>query len=294
MKKVFISHAYKDKELIEEFIKSIKVLGNKVFFSSNSSSNSIPLGKNMFEVIKDEISDSDIVIAIISDNFYDSIPCQIEMGISYAYDKEIIPLIVMEKPDYRNILKGIFSTLNRASCIYNKEDVTTILSKLSSDILLINDCVDNVMKELKDISIRLDKTKPIEIKENIEDNNDNFIKNLFNTGRLNTNETIFIKYIVENRKVELETGWQTEEGVRKFQDWLKDTGHYVNGDIIEVYNNIIKYFHNMKITEGAEYTCYGNVKLYRIKQEYLNDMIEFCRNDKNELDEICNLQYIPF
>ena len=48
MKKIFISHNSQDKDKIDELVTSLKMLGCKVFYSSEASTNSIEFGQDFY------------------------------------------------------------------------------------------------------------------------------------------------------------------------------------------------------------------------------------------------------
>ena len=50
--KIFISHSYTDNKIINEFIKSLEILGCQIFYSSKAHTNSIRYGENFYKVIR--------------------------------------------------------------------------------------------------------------------------------------------------------------------------------------------------------------------------------------------------
>lgn len=95
-KKIFISHATKDKEIIEELIDLVESIGinSTQIFCSSFEGYGIPLGDNFLDKIKQELSSEVIVLFVITNNFYESKVCLCEMGAAWALSKGHIPIVV--------------------------------------------------------------------------------------------------------------------------------------------------------------------------------------------------------
>lgn len=293
--KVFISHSNSDNIKINEFIKALERLGCEIFYSSKAYTNSIDFGGNFYKTIKKEIENSDYILAMVSENFYNSIPCQIEMGISYAFDKKVKP-IAIENNDYRNLLKGIFTTNDRLASIYVEDDVIGILSLFSNEPLKISACTKDIMlsvikyKEISCDSI-VKECKTIE-NSNIEKN---YIEELIMTGQVNINECIFLKYMLSKRRYRFEWAWQKQNGMDKFGAWIESNCYEVEGDLSEVYEDIINHFYTLSLLDEIENTSEGNVRLYGFKPEYVKQLTLFYNKNPKIIENECNKQYsMPF
>jgi len=94
--KVFISHASKDAEIVEEMIEILEYVGldsNQIFCTSFEGYG-IELGENFLDSIKGELSSDSLVIFILSKNFYESAVCLCEMGATWVLAKEHIPVLI--------------------------------------------------------------------------------------------------------------------------------------------------------------------------------------------------------
>lgn len=94
--KVFISHASKDAEVVEEVIELLEAIGvesNQIFCTSFEGYG-IELGENFLDAIKNELSSDSMVLFVLSENFYESPVCMCEMGAAWVLSKEHIPLVV--------------------------------------------------------------------------------------------------------------------------------------------------------------------------------------------------------
>ena len=94
--KIFISHASKDSEVVEEIIELLETIGvesNQIFCTSFEGYG-IELGENFLDTIKNELSSDSMVLFVLSKNFYASPVCMCEMGAAWVLSKEHIPLVV--------------------------------------------------------------------------------------------------------------------------------------------------------------------------------------------------------
>lgn len=89
--KIFISHSSKDEDSYIELANSLRELGHTVFNAVD-----INIGENWVEKVKKALNESDILIAIITDNFLDSSWAQVELSsaIFGANNMRILPVVV--------------------------------------------------------------------------------------------------------------------------------------------------------------------------------------------------------
>ena len=97
-KRIFISHASKDKELINKFVDSIILLGlgidSKIIAYTSREDTGVPPGESIPHFIQDNIACADIVLLMISDNYKNSEVCLNEMGAAWALNKHIIQILL--------------------------------------------------------------------------------------------------------------------------------------------------------------------------------------------------------
>lgn len=92
--KVFISHAAKDKELVDAFCEFFENgMGVRDIFCS-SKSGCLGIGEDFIRRIREEVCGCEYVIFLITPEYLKSSFCQIEMGAAWALGKQIIPIIV--------------------------------------------------------------------------------------------------------------------------------------------------------------------------------------------------------
>ena len=96
-KKIFISHSAIDAEIGEKFLEFLISLGynKKNIFYSSKYHNGVEIGKNFPNVVRDNFIDADIIVLLLTENFYNSCYCVCEEGAAWiSQDKEIVPVLL--------------------------------------------------------------------------------------------------------------------------------------------------------------------------------------------------------
>ena len=94
-KKVFISHATADCELVNiliQFLNNVGISNDDIFCTSIS--NTLEGGLSFVEQIKNSVQDSKIVIFLLTERFFLSCFCLAELGAAWALNQNILPIIV--------------------------------------------------------------------------------------------------------------------------------------------------------------------------------------------------------
>jgi hypothetical protein len=94
--RVFVSHAHKDAEYVEELIELLNRIGltKKQIFCTSVKGYGVPLGANFLQEIKERVGDDVLVLFVLSSNFYASPVCMAEMGAAWVLSKDHIPLVI--------------------------------------------------------------------------------------------------------------------------------------------------------------------------------------------------------
>lgn len=131
-KRIFVSHAVADKSLVTEFLNFIDVgLGvnrNEVFCSS-APGHGIDAGQKFVDYIKLQLEKPELVIALLSPNYYESVFCLCELGAVWALSHNLIPVLVppLEYDDVKGVLTGV-----QMFSIDNKKDLSEFRDQTSS------------------------------------------------------------------------------------------------------------------------------------------------------------------
>lgn len=144
MKKIFISHSEKDKEIVKYFTDDILIgcLGfhHTDIFCTSLDGMKIESGKYWRDQIKQNLVDAKIVFLIITPNYKSSEMCQNELGAVWILEKEVLPVIV-EPINYSSV--GILQEVNQIEKLLDEKCLDRI-----------KDIVENIFSD----SIRKAKT----------------------------------------------------------------------------------------------------------------------------------------
>ncbi|WP_298422077.1 toll/interleukin-1 receptor domain-containing protein [uncultured Kordia sp.] len=108
LKKIFISHSYEDREVVTTFIHMLQAIGipAEAIFCTSLKGYGTPLGNDFMEEIKERLNEDVLVIFMLSDNFYESAMCLIEMGAAWIQTKSQISVAIT--PFKLDKIKGVF------------------------------------------------------------------------------------------------------------------------------------------------------------------------------------------
>lgn len=309
-RKVFISHSSLDKEKINKLASSLKSLGCDIFYSSDLTTNKIKFGTSdggIYGQIKEEISKSDVVLFMVSENFYSSIPSMIEIGIAYTLDKEMIP-ITFKSGNYKEDLKAIFNYNQLLPSLDNDEDVIKLLTQISNSTKpleifkyqkeIVEDVKLNNNVEQKEIDI-VDMVGTVNIVNNISSaptnelatTDDSITEDVLlvvnKIKRLSNFEYLFIKYICEDRVNSFCLDDENYHWTYDFERWVKIEGINISRE--EVWNErfirLLDRFNLLEYSQGESHITQLGLDTI----EYIYD------RDKDIIDRIVDEHYtIPF
>ena len=96
MKRIFISHSIQDKEtakMLSDFLMQMGIDGEKIMCSSLPFSQ-IPINQNIYDYLKEILQDDNIVVLLLSENYYKSATCLNEMGAAWIRELPMIPILL--------------------------------------------------------------------------------------------------------------------------------------------------------------------------------------------------------
>lgn len=140
-KKIFISHASADKEIVSEFVDNILVSGcgvglDDIFYTSREDTG-VTNGDDIPSAIKDGILESKLFFMMISDNYRKSEVCLNEMGAAWAVKDIDKCILLLPNVGFDRI--GWLMSLNKGTKITDDEGLDSIRD-------LISDRLDVQMK----------------------------------------------------------------------------------------------------------------------------------------------------
>ena len=134
-KKIFISHAYLDKEYVKAFVEFLEDIGMKKeqIFCSSVHEYGIPLGCDIYEYLRSQFFEYDTrVIYMLSSNYYNSVACLHEMGASWILKKDYTT-ILLPGFEYKEI-KGAINA-GRIALKLDNEEAFDRLAELAKTFL---------------------------------------------------------------------------------------------------------------------------------------------------------------
>lgn len=307
-KKVFISHSSLDREKINKLSNSLKSLGCDIFYSSDVTTNKIQFGTyedGIYGQIKEEISKSDVVLFMVSENFYSSIPSMIEIGIAYTLGKFMIP-ISFKSGNYKEDLKAIFNYNQLLPSLDDADDVLKLLIQVSNskNLLDIVKCQKEIVEDIKskgkveykeiknevntiNSSNNTIYSDPIKEISSTIDNEDDVLSVVSKIKRLSSFDYLFIKYICEDRINGFCFSEDNYNWVYNFERWIKSEKICISKEELwnEKFIRLLERYNLLEYSQGE--ALITQLGIYTI--EYIYD------RDKDIIDEIIDKYYaVPF
>jgi len=129
-KRIFISHAVKDKPLADALVDLLETgvgISGKDIFCSSLEGMGIPAGSNFIDHIKAQIQEPEIVILLLTRNYYESNFCLCELGATWAMSHNCFPLLVppLSYEDIKDVLTGL-----QLAKINSKPDLSDLRDRL--------------------------------------------------------------------------------------------------------------------------------------------------------------------
>lgn len=110
---VFVSHAFDDRGLVDKFVDIILKLGcgmpvEQIFYSSGEDTG-VPSGRDLIHHVREQVSESVLVIAIITPTFQTRPVCVAELGAAWGRSDNLFPVAApgMQRTDMEGVLRGM-------------------------------------------------------------------------------------------------------------------------------------------------------------------------------------------
>lgn len=148
--RIFISHSSEDIDYVKPFVELLESLGlnKQTMFCSSVNGYGIPIGHNIYDYLKTEFTDKNIlVLMIMSDNYYRSKPCLNEMGATWVMSKEYLTILI--KGFEFNQIEGSVDQQKIGFKITNIDRLNEFKDKLVEGLNLIP-LTDDVWNALRD------------------------------------------------------------------------------------------------------------------------------------------------
>lgn len=248
----------------------------------------IPSGVNIFDWLKDRLTEDTFVIYLLSDNYYKSIACLNEMGAAWIAEKEHRTLLI---PGFdvnnHNFLNGAIDPREKVVFIDKKESITefvdfiTTSQQMATNLNQATEAIDQFILRINEIKQYKSKDTKIEAKEN-ELDNQMTIDIVYN--KYSDEELLLLKYMIETGTDTLGTGWMEEHEISDIKKWEKE--EFLTGILSENYTRAVNKFNRRQLIQVDELTSYGNPKQYILKESISKSLLNLPEKVEKRLDEV--------
>ena len=311
--KIFISHSSRNKfygDKLVDLLRSVGVKENEIIFTSNTAYG-IPIGQNIFNWLKSQISEKPFVIYLLSEEYFQSIACLNEMGAAWIIENKHAALFT---PNFNLLSKefqnGALDPREIGFYITDEERILSFLHLISEDFeiskshIIISQSIKRFLSEIGNHKIEIVKPVASEvvknqvehiIKEEIQkttptktistSQTDLFSKftNLIITEKLKDDELILLHYIIETGRFKLMTGWQEQTEIANIKEW--EIINEIGNKLSQNYTSILKRFELRGFTEVSAITSSNNPKELKIKDEISEHLLDLTDNVLNVIME---------
>lgn len=167
--KIFLSHSSKDKPYGDAIVALLLKVGlstEQILYSSSEACG-IPIGKNIYNYLRETIQDGAYMVYLLSDHYYESIACMNEMGAAWMRQNEYL-LLATPGFDYGNdkFQKGAANPRSLAVSMDNMDRMREFVVHVKNifgidvDSIQIEISLKEYFKTLDEIKQRTREEKP--------------------------------------------------------------------------------------------------------------------------------------
>lgn len=320
--KIFISHSSRNKfygDKLVDLLRSVGVKENEIIFTSNTAYG-IPVGQNIFNWLKSQITEKPFVIYLLSEEYYQSIACLNEMGAAWIIENKHVAIFT---PNFnlssKEFQSGALDPREIGFYISDEERILSFLQLISEDFeiskshIIISQSVKKFLTEITNYKIEIptpvvnEVVKKLEKPDVKEENNiilplqaisinstDLFSKftNLITSKKLKDDELILLHYIIETGTIKLLTGWQEQSEIDSIKEW--EVINEIDSKLSRNYSSVMKRFELRGFTEVSAFTSSNNPKELIIKKEISTHLLDLPENILNVIMESVEKNHIEY
>jgi len=301
--KIFISHSSKNKDYgnaLVELLRGVGINEDEIIFTSNNAYG-IPIGQNIYNWLKSQMTEKPFVIYLLSKEYYASIACLNEMGAAWVIENEnamlFTPNFDLSSKEFQN---GAIDPREIGFYINDEERLLSFIQHLdkyfsiSKNAVIVNQKLKKYLEEVARIKENKTKTIPVletfnnlktideflnkEIEKPItkvnepsktesKNTNDLFSKLVSDIlgGKLKNEEIILLHYVSETGRLKLMTGWQLKTEIDNIKVW--EEIHEIDNILSRNYETVIRKFLIRGYLEVSAVTSSNNPKEVKLKSE---------------------------
>lgn len=291
-KKIFISHSSLDTEIGEKFVDALIEIGipKEIIFYSSRYHTGVEIGNDFHVEIKQYLSSCDVVVFLLTKNFYNSVACLNEMGAAWILDKNISPILLgnLRPSDMKGFIDSHYIALTPKS-----GEEFKLISKLNPYITK-----RNTEKKLQEIFADF-ITEANRISEYSDQYTEmssldlSFLEESIIGKRFTDTEILVLNYFkqIQNNRFDLEGNdnfdtfvyeygnfdYQTALSLLEEDDYITSyTEHLGNGEVIHSYHLALEYFRQLISigTVAEKYIETTKIKYKRVDSKNLKENME--------------------
>lgn len=327
--KIFISHSSKNKllgEKLVDLLRSIGIKDSEIIFTSNTAYG-IPVGQNIFNWLKSQITEKPFVIYLLSEEYYQSVACLNEMGAAWIIENKHAAIF---SPNFslssKEFQRGALDPREIGFYINDEERILSFIELLREDFEITTNPLiisQNIRKLIKSIEhTQTEKLKVIESKTTLVSNKNSVIEtpieqsiktqstsnkisqqkqneslftkfsNTITSNKIKDEELILIYYIIDRSKFTLMTGWQEDAEIQNIKEWEEIND--INNLLSKSYSSTLSRFQIRGFIEVSEVTSYGNPKEFKIKDEISEQLLDLDENLLEIIKECLKRNYYEY
>lgn len=294
--KIFISHSSRNANYgnaLVNLLTGVGISGDHIIFTSNDAYG-IPIGQNIFEWLKNRITEKPYVLYLLSPEYYKSVSCLNEMGAAWVIENKHTMIFTPDfKLDSYEFQNGAIDPREIGFFIDNFDKLIAFIDSLRSDFnvtnnhVLISQKIREFIESIKAFSNGSKTTKVesvyteknVEIKRKIKEDTSapktyegefRFFEDLIN-NKLKEEEILLIHYVIDQAKFKLYTGWQVGREIEKIQIWEDING--INHKLSTNYESALRRLEMKKLVKVIAFTGSGNPKEMQITEEFQNELM---------------------
>jgi len=323
--KIFISHSSKNKNygnLLVELLRNIGIKESEIIFTSNIAYG-IPVGQNIFNWLKSQITENPFVIYLLSEEYYESIACLNEMGAAWIIENEHAAVFItgfdLSSKEFQS---GALDPREIGFYINDEERVLSFIQLLSKSFdltknpIIIAQSVSKFIQEIKKLQpikllnkpkinirpkkeekiikidkIQIQKSKKLKVNLDNDDTYAKFIRAIIES-KLKEDELLLIHYIIETGQYKLKTGWQEGDEISNIKEWEKVNS--IKNLLSENYNAVLKRYLIRGFIEVSMFTSSNNPKEVKLKDEIATNILDLPKEVLVIIDEIVKRNFFEY
>lgn len=315
--KIFISHSSKNADYgnaLVNLLTGIGISGDLIIFTSNDAYG-IPIGQNIFDWLKNRITEKPYVLYLLSPEYYTSVACLNEMGAAWVIENKhtmiFTPNFKLDSYEFQN---GAIDPREIGFYIDNYDKLIAFIDSLRTDYKVTTNqvLINQKIREFLNVINPLNKSLPKKIKPEVfqesvitetpvlEQRKTNPNKNsksepkkyvgksrFFNdlmNNKLKDEEVILIHYIIDTARFRLFTGWQEDEEIKNIKAW--EDVNRINNTLSTKYENTLRRFEMKKLATVSAVTSGGNPKELQISEELQDELLDLPEMIIEKINEI--------